>query len=107
MQAGDACREEKNLLKWGTRSLGHWESPERKSNVMRQKWKNRDKDSHMQDSLWLMKSRDVSAPSLTCQLLQDRQDIWQTLNFHCWKSLLLLLFTRRNINSTVFESASV
>ena len=33
--------------------------------------------------------------------------MWQTIISHCWKSLLLLLFTRRNISATVFESASV
>lgn len=38
---------------------------------------------------------------------QFRTDMWQTIIFHCWKSRLLLLFTRCSTTATVFESASI
>lgn len=71
MQAGMHEQGEKKifLLKWRTRSLGHWESPMRKSRVERLKWKTRDMDGDRRvdtEGRVIIKSRDITTSSLTC-----------------------------------------
>lgn len=71
MQAGmhGQGKRKKKGLKWRTRSLGHWESPMRKSRVGRLKWKTRDMDGDRRvvtEGRVIIKSRDITTSSLTC-----------------------------------------
>lgn len=69
MQAGMHEQGKIKVPKWRTRSLGHWESPMRKSRVGRLKWKTRDMDSDrhvVTEGRVIIKSRDITTSSLTC-----------------------------------------